>query len=238
MDKKWGWIFLLLIMCGCSVWKETKTLYKEYIYPVSRVDLEKKEEIPPCKEHFANYLTEVDGKLQSLIEKLDVQESLPDENWAKSLISDYKWLNGIEVLDNKKEVVFQYPKEQVVKDIVPKLTNLEDYKLSFQVINTDFGPEFVLYKKFITSTKIDLLLVVYFDLRSLFCKSQDSSLVEIYTEDSCLWPENNKLRGINWSEMLRHRTNGVLAINGEKWLWLARKVGEKWLIYAYLCGKV
>ncbi|MDQ7032045.1 MAG: hypothetical protein Q9M37_04925 [Desulfonauticus sp.] len=239
MGKK---LLVLLVfgvfLTSCAVGRKAKEFYRQYIYPKTTVNLKEKPEINVCVDRFASYLTETDGRLENLLEDLNVQETLPGDMWAESMFKKYPWLTAIEVVSHSGENIFQYPKGVDIKQLKfsqlwSKAGNLG--QINFQVCSSPLGPEFVLYKKIWTS-KANLLLIVHFDVNLFFKRTECTKSIEIFVSNRCIWPKSNRLKGVNWDALLQERTYGRLDKDGKMWWWLGRKIGDKWLIYAYLCS--
>ncbi|MDK2921838.1 MAG: hypothetical protein PWR24_1395 [Desulfonauticus sp.] len=227
----------LVILLGCSWakkgWRTTTSLYKEYVLPTTRVDINKPVEGETSELEFAAFLERSDARLQEFLQEFSVQDTFPTEAWAKQIFLRFNWLNKIEVRDEKGEVFFTYPKENLKQVNFSYLAkDLKKLKgLSATLQDTILGPEIALFKPIYTDKKVKLLLLVHFDPRSLI-PQEFKERVNLYFDFKLVY------RGIAQEIPAPKKVFtpfGELALDGKKVLGLSRKLGQTWFTYAFLC---
>jgi len=240
----------VLFVLGCGFLHKANLFYKKYIYPVAKVDLKFYQNLEPCEQKFIDTIYEIDSKLTLLLPNFLGRERFPSDSWSSFLLSHNNWVSGITVLSKQGEVVYQYPQQLGLKKI-----NWRDWSKSLKsvdpfdcvVLRHSLGPEVVLDKVIYSKDDEPLLLVVHFDLRTFLAINSNSELKKglvVYLvgkkEEMRIWPNdlNRAIKlNVTWNNLLKNRTYGKLKVMTQSWVWMARKLGRKWLIYAYHCRR-
>ncbi|WP_320169874.1 hypothetical protein [Maridesulfovibrio sp.] len=234
-------ILMLLLASGCEygskVWHDTQN----YVDPNPEITLKNPGIQNPDDNKLALLFTPVDEKVLSLIDLLSTVDTHPDENWFKMVFMRYPWISGIMTVDEEANVLVRLP-EAGIKPFKPG--PLVEYEGDWSEINlksfvsySEFGPEMYLCTPFFKDAEFKGLVVIHFDPRILlnFCPDPQK-LIIMQPDGGGIWSGSDKvdkdaLLKVNWDSLLDNSVHGVVNVNGIRYVWLSRYVGDTQILY-------
>ncbi len=229
-------------LAGCGGWETTKKIYQGAILP-AQIDLEQNSGLSANEQKMARLFKEIDQHIEDLTRDLLVQESLPDQDWMRSHVSRFSWLNGVLAWNRQGDLVGRYPEQAIKQPDLEALqttnaTSVQSLRaLSFQVQASELGPEIVVIRPLYQAAELSGNIAAHFDPRTLASLSEQPREIIIFTPGHLLWDGENQevsqeLTGIDWEHNLEHKTAGQVEIQDKAYYWIARYIGDKPLFYA------
>jgi hypothetical protein len=119
-------------------------------------------------------------------------------------------------------------------EVAPK-TVPRDLRSSVQ--DSPFGPEVLVARPFLQEDKLVVLLVAAFDFRALLPFAASPGEIVARTADTLLWSgdldyASTPMADVDWTAMLKSRTNGKLSKNGMSMVWVTRHIAETPVVFA------
>lgn len=244
---------LLAALSGCSTmsetwdstWSGTKELYSEYINTDPEVDLEKVEHAT-WEEKMARSLTGVDTNLSRLLRHLGLLMSEPDQAWMDDLQKRFPWISGCVSVSMDGTIRARRPevgmKPLNIRPFVEVGQDFKDRKMRAWFDETPLGPEIYAAVPVFAGNDLSGFVAVHFDMRNLVPASEAPGELVVVTPGLVQWPgdyqaEAGQLAGLPWDEILAETMEGTEDLGGREFIWLARFVGDKHLIYAIQAEK-
>ncbi len=245
--------FLLLAMmlaalAGCSTlgdtwdstWEGSKEFYSEYVNTDPTVDLNKVEHAQ-WEEKMALSLTPVDTRLSELLRHMGLLISIPDQAWMDQLFVSFPWISGCVVSDMNGEILIRHPETGMkplnIQPFVDAGQDFRDRKMRAWFDDTPLGPEIYAAVPVFNGNDLAGFVAVYFDMRNLVPASEAPGELVVVTRDMVQWAgdyqaEARELAGMPWDELLVDTMEGTDTIGGRDFIWMARFIGDKSMIYA------
>ncbi len=231
-------ICLALANSGCGWWYSLSDGASSLVNP----KLEYKEYAPSGdKWRLANLFAPVDQRIQALTRELSTIESFPAPEWYGRLLDRYPWITSIAAVDAQGRLLGRLPENAITPlDAGQFLEFAADWeRATFKSFfsQTDLGPEVCLVQPVSLHNKWVGLIIVQFDPRSLRQFSPAPEGLTLLHSGLLLWPstpvnEAEVLVGVDWEAILRDRVSGTLEREGRSYTWLARHIGDTYVIYA------
>lgn len=244
-----GLSVLLFSLAGCGLtdtqaWKSSRRFYYSHVNTPAKLDLRESVRLSEADSRLATRLMAVDARLTALERALDALPAPPDAREADSLLRRFPWLSGLTMVDAWGNVLASVPSAPLKQlDYAPLLdpapgTSARAVRASVQ--DTLLGPEVLVARPFLNGSELSSLLVATFDFRSLLPYVESPGDLLVRSPEVLLWSgdlfyDETPLAGVNWEEMLRRKSYGVLAGDGTgPAVWLTRYVGAVPLVFATL----
>lgn len=235
--------FLVVLLCtggcdyGSKVWHDAQSA----IDPNPEINLSHGGIENPDDNKLALLFTPVDAKILALCETLSTVDSHPDENWFKLLFMRYPWISGVLTVDDEASVLVKLPEAEIKPFKSGPLIEYEgdwnEIDLKSFVSYSEFGPEMYLATPFFKDAEFKGLVVAHFDPRILlnFCPDP-KKLIIMQPDGGGVWTgaeDLNKeaLLKIDWDELLDNDVRGVVDVDGVRYVWLARYIGDTQIVY-------
>lgn len=234
-------LFVLVALGGCETLHDTfRWIGRANDVVDPKIDYANIPESGPLKR-LALLFTPVDERIEMLERRVSVRESRPDAAWLNSMALDFPWVSGTAVVDTHGAVLQQVPETGIKPLYATEFLALsQDWKqtpLRAEIRRTDFGPEIYLLQPILEKGEWRGLLIVHFDPRNLMRYSPEPDRLMVLSGGAPLWPtlpKNNAeaLVSVDWEDLIAHRVNGEVTVEGRTFTWLARTLGGKNIIYA------
>lgn len=230
-------VLLLFGLSGCQPWQTMKEIYRGTIFPAD-VDVGGKANVGEDIRSLARKITSVDAQLEELIRSAKRLDN-PSPSELQDVLSKFSWLNGGAVFDASGQLQHQVP-AQPIKDIseIALKDGLFDplTEISLRVMDMDLGPEMCLIRPIRDGDQVIAYAVLHFDPRSLFGQFPDPQDLVVMYRDTVIWSRmgaqtETKIQEMNWTQKLQDKVQGELTVHEDSFVWLARYVGERPLVY-------
>ncbi len=236
----------ILVLAGCSMWRETKTYAKDswettkdYIDPPPRIDTDSYQFESPNQEKLAKLFTPVDGPLTSLSRFVDDMDTLPEVDWLDLLLSRFPWVHRGIVTDEEGTIIFMQPEVPVKKIEKPLVFEgvWRDIGLLTVVDYSDLGPELYIARPYFEDVDFRGLIGVGFDPRTLLSLSPKPDELIVIHPGGGVWShganvDKKALLALPWDEILKEDVQGQVKVGDKYYTWLARYIGDDHYVYA------
>lgn len=233
-----------VLVGGCETvregWDETQEFYKSYVNVDPEVDLEL-DDYYGKEQKLAYLFMPVDMRLQSLLDYVGAKDTYPEDTWFMDLKRRYPWVSGALVVRMDGELLQQVPQTPLkpleYSELLAKGEEFKDRQLRSHVDETPLGPEVYLATPFFFENELAGLIIVHFDFRSIAEFSPVPEDLIVFTPETPLWSGEYEaaLPGIlekDWADMLEDDSYGEVRVDGGRYYWLSRFIGESRLVYA------
>lgn len=247
MNRPWFRLALVIALCmsftACETmrdsWDRTQEFYKRYINVDPEVSL-KKEESEPGRYKLAQAFTPLDTRIEEITRKLDATDSFPSDEWFDKLFVENSWISGVIVADTSGEILYRRPetamKPVTVEPFLQDLEGLSDRRVRAMFQESALGPEIYLATPFFSGADLQGVIAVHFDIRNLTGFSPAPGELAVFTPGLMLWPggfENPDLfLEQPWADILSDDVSGDMEDGEKEYLWVARFIGDKKMLYA------
>ncbi|EMG38754.1 hypothetical protein PCS_00385 [Desulfocurvibacter africanus PCS] len=231
-------ICLTLALSGCGWWYSLTEGASSLVNP----KLEYQGYAPSGdKWRLANLFAPVDQRIQALTRELSTIESFPAPEWYERLLARNPWLTSIAAVDAQGQVLGRLPEAAIFPldagQFLEFKADWERAQFKSFFFQTDLGPEVCLVQPMFLRNKWVGLIIAQFDPRTLRQFSPVPDDLTLLHAGTLLWPptpanEAEILVGVDWEATLRDRVSGTLEKEGRSYTWLARYIGDTYLIYA------
>jgi len=246
-------LLAVLLMAGCSTmgkawestWEGSKKLYSEYVNTDPEVDLEKVEHAQ-WEEKMARSLTPVDTQLSELLRHMGLLVGVPDQTWMDQLFIDFPWVSGCVVAEMDGSVIIRRPEAGMkplnIQPFVEVGDAFKDRAMRAYFDDTLLGPEIYAAVPVFKGNDLAGFAAVHFDMRNLVALSDTPGELIVITPDMVQWggdygAEADDLLQRPWNEILADEMQGTDTLGGRDFIWLARYIGDKNMIYAIQAEK-
>lgn len=230
-------VLLLLGLTGCQPWQTMKEIYRGTVFPAD-VEVGAKAKVGEDVRCLAGGVASVDAQLEELIRSAKRLDN-PSPSELQGVLSKFSWLNGGAVFDASGQLEHQVP-AQPIKDISGQ--GLGDglferhAEIGLKVLEMDLGPEMCLIRPVRDGDQVTAYAVLHFDPRSLFGQFPDPHDFLVIYRDKVVWsgmePQTEaKIQEMNWTQKLQDDVQGEVTVHEDRFVWLARYVGERPLVY-------
>lgn len=197
-------------------------------------------DINSLEQSLAENIYPMDTQLTKMLRDLSVRDTFPSEQWMERIMTDFNWLNGITVMDKERNILAVYPetgiKQLTFDPAFPRASELRQGRVMLSIEETPLGNEVLLVSSIFDNFELTGFIVVNFDPRSFINQSVNPDDIILISQDKVVWTgkfehHTQTLNEMNWEEMLTRKISGKVQVNEDRFFWLARAVGEDWLIY-------
>lgn len=226
------------LLSGCGWW----TAFRDKASQVVDSKPEYKSYAPEGdKWRLARLFAPVDQRIQIVARELSSIETFPGPEWYERLMDRNPWLTSVAAVDAKGRVLGRLP-EDAIKPLDAE--QFLEFRMSWEraefrsfFYQTDLGPEVYLVQPMFLRNDWVGLIIVQFDPRSLRQFVSDSDDLAVIHQDLLLWPSTSAngaepLSRVDWRGILKSRVSGQIRLDGETYTWLARHIGDSFMIYA------
>ncbi|MBF0481618.1 MAG: hypothetical protein HQK81_09630 [Desulfovibrionaceae bacterium] len=237
-------LIAISLLSGCSTfrdsWKGTRKLYKEYVNTPGTVDISCPPPAGPAELKLAKLFTPVDENLEKLLRLLSAQDVMPPAEWCRDLMGIYPWLAGVAIVSDSGQVIFKYPGTDLIPvnfdSLLAQKARYNKRQMAGQVDVSELGALVSIATPLFKENEWSGLLVAYFDPRSLVKLSPNPSDLFIMAADGVLWGGGDQaaakaIAALKWTDILKGNICGSITAAGGKYLWQARYVGNKPIMY-------
>jgi hypothetical protein len=237
-------LLALGLLSGCSYfresWKDTRKLYKEYVNTDTKVTIPNSTSGDRGEMKLAKLFMPADEHLVKLLRLFSAQDVLPPDEWCRDLLELYPWLAGVAIVADDGAVMYKYPAIDLIPaDFGPLLEQTARYKsrkMAGNVDVTELGALVYLATPLFRENDYHGILVAYFDPRALVKFSPNPADLYIVASEGVLWGGGDAataktLASEKWKDMLKGNVSGTVSAGGGKYLWQARYIGHKPIIY-------
>ena len=237
-------LIAISLLSGCSTfrdtWKDTRSLYKEYVNTPVKVDIQCPPPGDQAQLKLAKLFMPADENLEKLLRLFSAQDVMPPAEWCRDLMDIYPWLAGVAVISDSGQVVTKYPEVDLIPtNFDPLLEQKARYKtrlMAGQVDVTELGSLVYIATPLFKENEWSGILVAYFDPRSLVKLSPNPADLYIVSSEGVLWEGGDpavakSLAAEKWANILKGDICGTVSAAGGKYLWQARFIGNKPIIY-------
>lgn len=231
---------LLVSAVGCTSMRETA----QYIGDgMGAFDPEIDYELSGLKgaeERLARLFVPVDERIERLAETVSAVDAPPSREWYESFALSYPWVTGLAVLDENGLVVDRIPSQGLKPLPVSDIIAVEDWPragLRTFFLDTPLGPEVYFVKALTEEGRWLGTFVAHFDPASLKRYSPAPEKLAMFAPGLPLWSTPDaqtatELADQPWQETLEDDVEGEVDIGETSYVWLARAVGGRHILYA------
>ncbi|MFN2267990.1 MAG: hypothetical protein ABR542_02625 [Desulfonatronovibrio sp.] len=232
-------LILIILSTGCQNLTQLKDTYFEWGATEYELDMDRSD-INSLERSLAENIYPMDTQLTRMLRDLSVRDTFPSDQWMERMLTDFNWINGITVMDIDSDILAVYPETGIKRltfdPAFPEAFELRQGRVMLAIEETPLGNEVLLVSSIFDNFKLAGLIVVNFDPRTFIDQSLNPEDIILISEDEVVWTGKferhaQTLSQINWKEMLTKRISGKVQVNEDRFFWLARAVGEDWLIY-------
>lgn len=233
----------LVTLSGCETmrktWKDTQEIYRTYVNVDPQVDL-KAEGHADWEAILAPLVTPVDMQISELVRMVDGRDSFPDEAWTASLLKRFPWLTGMAATDMAGAVLLRKPESALKPLLMAPLVEAgdawRDRRLRTLIEDTPLGPEIYVATPYFKDNALQGLIAAHFDMRSVVQISPDPARLMVVSAGVLLWAGGfgdaaGAVQSQPWLEMLKEKVRGEIAVQGRRFVWLARYIGDRQIVY-------
>lgn len=233
-----GVVTLGLALAGCGGWSTLSDKAAGLIEP----ELEYRDYSPKGDRwRLAHLFAPVDQRLQVLARDMTTVESFPDPSWYSRVLERHPWITSVAAVDSKGRLLGRAPETAIMPLDTEMFLDFKDdweravFKAFF--FQTELGPQGYLVQPTFLRNEWVGLIVAQFDPRSLRAYSPEPDNLAVLHPDLPLWPATeangaNALTEIDWRAVLRDDVGGRLELDDDGYTWLARHIGDSFIIYA------
>ncbi|RQD59350.1 MAG: hypothetical protein D5R98_07530 [Desulfonatronovibrio sp. MSAO_Bac4] len=234
---------LILIFSILSTGCQNVTQLKDNLFEWGATEYElnmNRSDINTLEQSLAENIYPMDTQLTKMLRDLSVRDTFPSVQWMERMLTDFFWLNGITVMDKNRDIIAVYPETGIKQlnfdPVFPEAFELRQGRVMLAIEETPLGNEVLLVSSIFDNFELTGLIVVNFDPRTFISQSVNPEDIILISEDEVVWTGRfehhaQTLAEVNWQEMLTRRISGKIQVNEDRFFWLARAVGEDWLIY-------
>ncbi len=234
---------LILIFSILSTGCQNVTQLKDNLFEWGATEYElnmNRSDINTLEQSLAENIYPMDTQLTKMLRDLSVRDTFPSGQWMERMLTDFFWLNGITVMDKNRDIIAVYPETGIKQlnfdPVFPEAFELRQGRVMLAIEETPLGNEVLLVSSIFDNFELTGLIVVNFDPRTFISQSVNPEDIILISEDEVVWTGRfehhaQTLAEVNWQEMLTRRISGKIQVNEDRFFWLARAVGEDWLIY-------
>jgi hypothetical protein len=237
-------LIAISLLSGCSTfrdtWKDTRSLYKNYVNTDTKVDISCPPSADAAQLKLAKLFMPVDENLEKLLRLFSAQDIMPPADWCRDLMGIYPWLAGVAVISDSGQILSKYPEADLIPtNFDPLLEQKARYqvrKMAGQVDVTELGALVYIATPLFKENEWSGILVAYFDPRSLVKLSPNPADLFIVASEGVLWEGGDPaaaktLAAAKWADTLKGDICGTVSSNGGQYIWQARYIGNKPIIY-------
>jgi len=233
---------LLLVagLCGCGWWSS----FSEKTSSLTDPRLDYADYAPHGDRwRLARLFAPVDERIHAVTKELVAIETFPGADWYESFMERNPWLASVAAVDSQGRLLGRLP-DVALMPLDPQefMSHQEDWeRATFRSFfrQTALGPEICFVQPMFLRNNWVGLIIVQFDPRSLRQYSPEPERLAVLHPGLPLWPATDAngagaLVRMDWDGILRKRVGGTLKLENETYTWLARHIGDTYMIYAVL----
>ncbi len=224
-----------------GTYKSSKNFYHTHINRPAKLHVDDKAILDNQEQSLVHRVMPIDEELTKLEKALDAMAAPPGAEDASAFLGRFPWLTGLYMVAPDGTLgagVPGAPLKQLdftpLLEVAPK-TVPRDLRSSVQ--DSPFGPEVLVARPFLQEDKRVVLLVAAFDFRALLAFAASPGEIVARTPDTLLWSgdldyASTPMADVDWTAMLKSRTNGKLSKNGMSMVWVTRHIAESPVVFA------
>lgn len=193
------------------------------------------------KWRLAKLFSPVDQRIQVVVRELSSIETFPTPEWYERLMDRNPWLTSVAAVDAKGRLLGRLPEEAMrpldTGQFLEFKSSWEQAEFKSFFFQTELGPEICLVQPMFVRNDWVGLIIAQFDPRSLRQFSPEPDELTVLHRDILLWPSTNAngakaLASVDWEKVLRKSVGGQMELDGRTFTWLARHIGDSFMVYA------